>query len=232
MIYFIWSFAFLFVLDLFLCIFFYIKDSDLKKKITFFLLIPFSTALFLGILSQRFPDSFHVITIMSATAFFCELTLIFYDRYKKNPQNKNLLVLARLSALLTVTLWAFINYSTLHLVRIPDWFSWIFLIAFAVFYIVFVFLQHGEASVFYLYFALVFASTGLLIFISLAELGYIPSLHSFICFAGFLMFLASIIFNFSKKRQFTKKGSQFIYELLFAFSQIVVSTAATVMVAG
>ena len=232
MIYFIWTFAFLFALDLFLCIFFQLKDFGLQKKITIFLLIPFSTALFLSILAQRLPDSIHVIRFLSATSFFCEVALFFYDRYKKNPESEKLLAFTRLSALLTVILWIFLIYSALHLVRIPDWFSWIFVIAFAVFYIVFVFLQHGEGSLFYLYFALVFASTGFLIFTSLAELGYIPSLHSFVAFAGFLMFLSSIILNFSKKRQFTKKGRLFIFELLFIFSQIVTGTAATLMVAG
>lgn len=224
-----WTFLSLFVVSLGLYIFFYIKGKSIPKDIFKILLLPFSAAFLVSRLTIRIPDSFHIISILILSFIFSEAFLILQLLFQKK-QSRPLEIAAFASFFMAIEVWNNLFFSAIYLVRIPDWFNILIIIDLFAGFITFCLVTRPRIIKIYFFYFAAFAISGLLCFTSLAELIFGKKLYGIPLFIGTLTMLLDLLFTSARPKWTQKKHSQMIMNMSLIAAELLISSAAFIMI--
>lgn len=222
----IWIALGLFIISLGLYIFSYFKNFIVTKNIFLLLLIPLAATSYTLLLLKRLPDSFHIGLITLLTSFFSELTITFYLLSNR----KKFIKIFHIFLFINIGLWSYLYFPTYYLYKINTVLSIVFYSLYGIIFLLICIITEKQKYFTYFSFALLMASAGLLHFCSLTTLIYTQKLYSLILFLGSSLLFASVIFYKLTTAKFKLKHSALIFLLSFVFSQIVISSASTIMI--
>lgn len=223
--YFIWIFLGLLTLILTLYIIFYIKKIKSPKIVFSFLIIPFASAFIISLLNERYPDSLRIIQIQILAALFTEIPMLL-----QLNKTKKLKPLALLSYLLILVSWNMLYFPTIYLIRIPSWFSVIFIIIMIALFGCFCFIAKTKSFPLCLFYAITFFAGGWLLYTALAELIFSHRLYSVLLTIGSISTLFQLLIYASEISIISKKYSQLIFETGYLLSFAIVSAAGILMI--
>ena len=217
-------FSVLFAVSLFLTVFFYKR----KNTITFvyYLIIPLSFLVFLGLLFEKLPDSIDIIKSLILTSLSSQALFVFRSKLSEKISKPAVLG----AYFLTFTFWNSLYFPVLYLVRIPSWFSVIFcIIALGIFF-AFCISSKKQNLLVYAITLVSFTAASFLGFAALSDLFFGKKLYTLILLSGTVLMAVNLFLFAADASLILKKPGKFISTMIFALSQIIIASAAIVMI--
>ncbi|EID84851.1 hypothetical protein MSI_16340 [Treponema sp. JC4] len=131
---------------------------------------------------------------------------------------------------MAIEVWNNLFFSAIYLVRIPDWFNILIIIDLFAGFITFCLVTRPRIIKIYFFYFAAFAISGLLCFTSLAELIFGKKLYGIPLFIGTLTMLLDLLFTSARPKWTQKKHSQMIMNMALISAELLISSAAFIMI--
>ncbi len=209
-----------------LLIFSYIKSKIVLQKSCECLILPLSASIIVLSLTNRLPDSFHMIVITIIAFTLISISGIFLAFEKVTF----LRIAGRITSIANIFCWILLYEPIFRIHAVPVWLCILCSVVYIAVIIFSCIISGKQALLFYALFALSFAAAAFLHFCSLMFLCFEKTVASVMLFGGTSLMTALVAFHFINQARLNIKHAGIIRYGLLVVSQVLIACSNILMI--